>query len=282
MQYVRLCCLLLIVALCGCGEKFATRYSPPRPTLRVLTYNIHAGKDAKQVDNLERVAKVIGEVNADIVLLQEVDKFTQRSGKVDQLAKLEQLTGLYGAFGKTLDYQGGDYGIAIMSRWPITHSFMTALKVEPPQTRAGGSKEPRGALTITTRSPYGHLTIINTHIDASRDDIYRKQEAPQVIALAKERAQKGEVVIVGGDFNSTPDSEVQKLVRDSGVRDAWMECGSGDGLSYPDDVPVKRIDYIFLTGKLGCRGAEVLESRASDHRGVFFHVTLNGDRHAAK
>jgi endonuclease/exonuclease/phosphatase family metal-dependent hydrolase len=278
MRSLRISSLLLLIVLCGCAAKSATKPSSQTPLLRVLTYNIHAGKDAKQIDNLERVAAVIKEQDADIVLLQEVDKNTQRSGKVDQLAKLEQLTGMHGAFGKTLDYQGGDYGIAILSKWEITNSFMTPLKVEPPQTRAGGSKEPRGALTVMTKSPFGELTIINTHIDASREDTYRKQEAPQVVALAKSHEQKGATVIVGGDFNSTPESEVQKLVRDSGLRDAWIECGTGEGLSYPDDVPKKRIDYIFLTGKMSCTGAQVLESRASDHRGVFFLIQVRGKK----
>ncbi|HSL69576.1 MAG TPA: endonuclease/exonuclease/phosphatase family protein, partial [Longimicrobiales bacterium] len=47
--------------------------------LRVLTYNIHAGKDAAQQHNLQRVAEVIRSTGADIVLLQEVDRRTQRS-----------------------------------------------------------------------------------------------------------------------------------------------------------------------------------------------------------
>lgn len=274
MRHVRLSFFIILLLFCGCAARKTSQSKQP-PILRILTYNIHAGKDAKQVDNLERVAALIKEQDADIVLLQEVDKNTQRSGKVDQLGRLEQFTGMHGAFGKTLDYQGGDYGIAILSKWEITSTFMTPLKVEPPQTRAGGSKEPRGALTVVTKSPFGDLTIINTHIDASRDDTYRKQEAPQVVALARSNERKGARVIVGGDFNSTPDSEVQKLVRASGLRDAWMECGSGDGLSFPDDVPVKRIDYLFLTGKMSCTGALVLESRASDHRGVLFLVRLN-------
>lgn len=274
MRFLRPVSLLLaLLWIAGCAPKVST---PKQSQLvRVLVYNIHAGKDAKQVDNLDRVAALIKEQNADIVLLQEVDKFTQRSGKVDQLAKLEQLTGMKGTFGKSLDYQGGDYGIAILSRWPITTSQTTSLKVEPAQTRAGGSKEPRVALTAVTQSPFGDLIIINTHIDAGREDTYRKQEAPQVVSLAREALSRGARVLVGGDFNSTPESDVQQTVRSMGMRDAWMECGSGDGFTYPDEVPVKRIDYLYLTGKLSCTGAQVLDSHASDHRAIVFIVKLN-------
>src|SRR5690606_6980259 len=61
---------------------------PDRGIFRVATYNIHAGKDASQRPNLDRVAAVIDSLGADIVLLQEVDRGTERSGGVDQVAEL--------------------------------------------------------------------------------------------------------------------------------------------------------------------------------------------------
>jgi len=65
---------------------------PSRP-IRVLVYNIHAGKDAARVENLSRVAGIVKDSGADIVLLQEVDNRTKRSGGVDQVARLRELTG---------------------------------------------------------------------------------------------------------------------------------------------------------------------------------------------
>ena len=88
-------------------------------SIRFMTYNIHAGQDASAQRNIERVADLIRQVGADIVLLQEVDRRTQRAGGADHLAELERLTGMHAAFGKSLDYQGGDYGIALLSRWPL-------------------------------------------------------------------------------------------------------------------------------------------------------------------
>ena len=153
----------------------ATRSTPP-DELRVLVYNIHAGKDAAGVDNLERVAALVRDTKADVVLLQEVDRLTTRSGNVDQLAELERRTGFHGAFGKTLDYQGGDYGIALLSRWPIRSDTLLRLPIDPPQARAGGSYEPRGALVARVAMPGRELRVINTHLDASREDHYRRQE----------------------------------------------------------------------------------------------------------
>ncbi len=238
--------------------------------LRVLVYNVHAGKDAAGIDNLERVADLVRATRADVVLLQEVDRGTRRSGNVDQPSVLAQRTGFSVAFGKTLDYDGGEYGIAILSRWPIAEQSLVRLPVEPPQQRSGGSYEPRGAQRVRLRDP-GRITVVNTHLDASREDHYRRQEIRTILAMARD-AEAG--VLIGGDFNSTPESEVQADARQAGVRDAWPLCGHGDGFTYPANVPTKRIDYLYLTGTATCSRAEVLDSQASDHRPLLVTVRL--------
>lgn len=240
--------------------------------LRVLVYNIHAGKDAKGVDNLARVAEIIRDSRANIVLLQEVDKGTERSGKVDQVAELTRLTGYSGAFGKTLDYQGGDYGIAILSRWPISNDTLIHLPVEPPQHRSGVSYEPRGALRVSIDAPGGTLRVLNTHIDASREDTYRLQEARTLLSIAGALRDSGYTVLVGGDLNSEPQSAVIALFAPAGWNDGFRACGKGSGLSYPADVPVKRIDYLMMAGGTHCTSATVLNTEASDHRPVLFEV----------
>ena len=238
--------------------------------VRVLVYNIHAGKDAAGIDNLQRVADLVRATRADVVLLQEVDRGTRRSGNVDQPSVLAQRTGFSVAFGKTLDYDGGEYGIAILSRWPIAEQALVRLPVEPPQQRSGGSYEPRGAQRVRLTDPE-RISVVNTHLDASRDDHFRRQEIRTVLAVARD-AQAG--VLVGGDFNSTPESEVQADVRQAGVRDVWLLCGRGDGFTYPANVPTKRIDYLYLTGTGTCSRAEVLDSQASDHRPLLVTVRL--------
>ena len=81
-------------------------------------------------------------------------------------------------------------------------------------------------------------------------------------------------MLIGGDLNSTPDSDVQAATRAAGVRDAWLECGRGDGLTYPADKPTKRIDYLYLTEGMSCVDAVVLETQASDHRPLLVTVRL--------
>jgi endonuclease/exonuclease/phosphatase family metal-dependent hydrolase len=262
----------LIAALSGCAAH--PRASADARAVRVMVYNIHAGKDAGGVDNLAGVAALVRETNADLVLLQEVDQGTRRSGNTDQPAVLAQRTGYHVAFGSALDYDGGEYGIAILSRWPIASDTLFHLPVEPPQERAGGSHEPRGALRAEITSPHGPLTVFTTHIDASREDFWRLQEGRVVASLVTNARRRNPLVILGGDFNSTPESAVQEQLRATGLRDAFAECGRGDGLTYPADSSVKRIDYLFLTGRIRCTSASVIPSRVSDHRPVIFEIRL--------
>ena len=263
--------LPLLLVLSGCNA--LTR--APSDEIRVLVYNIHAGKDAAGADNLERVAALVRDTRADIALLQEVDVRTRRSGDVDQPAQLRELTGLHVAFGKSLDFQGGQYGIAILSRWPIDSSRVTPLPIDPPQLRSGVSYEPRAALRAFIRSPAGPVIVVNTHLDASRDDHYRRQEARTVIAIADTLRAHG-LLLVGGDFNSEPGSAVQQTLTASRLHDAWPLCGGGNGFTYPADSGTKRIDYLYLPGGLRCSRADVIATRASDHRPLLVRVTGRG------
>jgi endonuclease/exonuclease/phosphatase family metal-dependent hydrolase len=241
-------------------------------TVRVLVFNMHAGKDAGGRDNLADVARLVRTTSPNVVLLQEVDRGTNRSGKVDQLKALTDATRYGGVFGRSLDYDGGEYGIAALARGGFVFSNTVALTVEPVQARAGGSREPRVALVATTQTRGGRLQMLNTHLDASADESYRLQEVDAVLNAVRPRLSPITPVLVGGDFNAEPGSAVVQKVLGMGLRDAWTECGQGDGFTYPADQPTKRIDYLFLSGALRCTAAEVLDTRISDHRPLL--VTL--------
>ena len=263
--------LPLVVVLCVPACK---PFVQPDRTVRVLVYNIHAGKDAAGRGNLEDVAALVKSTDADVVLLQEVDRGTQRSGNVDQVQVLMDRTEFGGAFGRTLDYDGGEYGIAALSEDGFSYSDTMSLPVSPPQARAGGSHEPRGVLVTIVRTRLGRWQALNTHLDASAGDEYRQQEADRIGELLRERRAIGLPIVVGGDFNATPDSAVVKKLLGFGLRDAWAECGQGDGFTFPAAKPIKRIDYLFLTGALTCSAAQVLDTTISDHRPLLVTVTL--------
>jgi len=262
----RLGALVSLLALAGC----TLQRNASSQSVRVLVYNIHAGKDARGIDNLERVAALIRETAADIVLLQEVDRKTRRSGNVDHVAELERLTGMHSAFGKSLSFQGGEYGIAILSRFRIDSSRTVPLPIDPPQLRSGVSYEPRVALRAWLTTSRGALHLVNTHMDASGDDRYRRQEIVTVLALGDSSRVP---TLMGGDLNSTPESAVQQSVRARGWRDAWTECGDASaGFTYPADSGTKRIDYLYFRGDTRCTRASVPASQASDHRALLVEI----------
>lgn len=271
---------LAVVAACaaaGCLPHRADSTAGPGPlpgaAVRILVLNLHAGKDMARASNLDAVAGLVRSTGADLVLLQEVDRHTTRSGNIDQVQVLREATGFEAAFGRSLDYDGGRYGIAVLARRGFESHRTESLPVQPPQERSGRSYEPRVAMVVESATPLGNLTALNTHLDASRDEGYRLQEVTHVLALVDRHRQAGRRVVAGGDFNAEPGSDVYRRILASGLRDAWTECGSGDGLTFPADTPVKRIDYLFLAEPLRCTGARVIETAISDHRPLLVTVT---------
>jgi endonuclease/exonuclease/phosphatase family metal-dependent hydrolase len=253
-------CGLLMAAACASGGR------PGVEPVRVLVYNTHAGTDAKHVGSLDRIARIVKDAKADVVLLQEVDSATKRSGGVDQVARLTALTRYHGVFGRAIDYDGGKYGIAILSRWPIVSDTLIHL----PVAEHDANYEARGGLVVKISSPAGTLRVIDTHLEAYKNS-YRLEQARTLVSIANAQRDSG-ATIVGGDFNSEPGSGVISIFEQSGWRDGFAQCGTGSGLSFPADVPVKRIDYLLVSGGTKCVSAKVLDTQASDHRPVLFEV----------
>jgi endonuclease/exonuclease/phosphatase family metal-dependent hydrolase len=257
----------LLASCAGAGQGAGGR------EVTVLVYNIHAGKDAARRDNLARVAELVRGTGADLVLLQEVDRNTQRSGPADQPAALARLTGFSVAFGRTIGFQGGDYGVALLSRWPmrrdtLIHLATTAQPGDPP-----GDREQRGVLVTLVDAPGGPLVVLNTHLDASGEDYWRMREIAGILGVAAGVGEPGPVLL-GGDLNARPESRIHQAIRASGFRDAWTECGTGDGMTFPAAAPDRRIDYLYLPGDVRCLDARVLPGDASDHRALLVRLQL--------
>jgi endonuclease/exonuclease/phosphatase family metal-dependent hydrolase len=117
-------------------------------TLRVLTYNIHHGEGMDGRFDLPRVADVVKNAQADLVALQEVDEGTQRASGVNEVTELARLTDMHAAFGKAMDFSGGAYGVAILSRWPLRGTRNDPLP-------SFDDREPRTALTVDVQAGDG-------------------------------------------------------------------------------------------------------------------------------
>ena len=257
--------LLLCVLAAACASAPNTKNN-----VRVLTYNIHAGTDEKSQPSIPAIGAFINSMNPDVVMLQEVDRGTTRSKGEDHLQQLAELTHLHAGFAKSLDYQGGEYGIAVLSRWPIDSVTVVPLSVEPPQERSGGSHEPRVALHARVRSPFGVINVVNTHIDPAREGTFRKQEVIGLLARVRRAVPMDEPLIFGGDLNTRPNTDEIAAIS-LGLADAWANCGTGIEYTFPASKPDRRIDYVFYR-HARCLQAAVPETYASDHRPLF--VTL--------
>jgi hypothetical protein len=139
--------------------------------LRVLCYNIHHAEGIDRKLDVPRIARVILSVKPDLVALQEVDNKTERTQRVDQAAELARLIQMKSIFGANIDFQGGHYGNAILSRFPITRHKNHHL----PNVDMG---EQRGVLESMIKvSKEQSILFLATHFDHRRPDQERRASA---------------------------------------------------------------------------------------------------------
>ena len=239
--------------------------APAAETLRVMSYNIHHGEGLDKRLDLERIAKLILDARADVVGLQEVDRGCERTQKRDLPAELAKLTGMHVHFENNYHYQGGEYGNAVLSRFPIKRAKNTHYKMLRPG-------EQRGVLQLVLDVRGRDVLFLNTHIDYRPDDTERLMNVGELKAIV---AAAGRMpVVMVGDFNATPDSRTIALVKEF-MTDSWELVGKGEGFTIPVRKPAKRIDYIWITpDSLAPVSIEVLRSEASDHLPLIAELRL--------
>ena len=255
--------LLLTLLACltgGCSTAEETDRATSEPNtvgLRLATYNIKHGLGMDGRIDLARTSRVLAGLGADIIALQEVDRKATRSGDVDQTAWLAERLGMHGAFGSFMDFQGGEYGLAILSKYPIELETVWRLP---------DGNEPRVALAVRTHPPgWEPLTVVGVHFDWVEDDGFRHDQAMATI----ERIRSLETPwIVLGDFNDTPGSRTMNAFQLIGT------CARDDddpSMTFPSDDPGIEIDFIIAgpDSTWVVDDSEVIpETLASDHRPV--------------
>src|SRR6185369_1030983 len=205
-----------------------------KKTLRVMTYNIHVGVGMDKKLDLQRIADVINRERPDLVGLQEVDRGVKRTEGKDEIAELAAMTHMQYAFAPNLDFQGGKYGVAILSRFPIKNTVHRMFENKRETER-------RGMLLVEVEVDRKPLTFVTTHLDYQFED-GRLFETEQ---LLKHLAEVKPPLIVVADLNDVPSGSAYQLLRTK-FDDAWVVSrAKGDGFSYPADKPAKRIDHIF-------------------------------------
>jgi endonuclease/exonuclease/phosphatase family metal-dependent hydrolase len=217
------------------------------------------------VVDLERTAGVLRALRPDIVGLQEVDDRATRSGGVAQAEWLGGTLDMRHAFGQFMPFQGGAYGMAILTRYPIVSSTSVPL----PE-----GNEPRIALAVEVRLPGDRrLTIVNVHFDWVRDDGFRYAQATALTAYLDALTTP---YVLLGDFNDVPESRTLGLFRSRATEVAKPKA---DRLTFSSTDPVREIDFVFFAPAAAFVAREVRvidEPVASDHRPVLAELRVAG------
>ena len=138
--------------------------------IKVMTFNILHGATLNRDNNLSLIAKVINDADPDLVALQEVDYRTNRVNNVDLMTELSLQTNLFSIFASAMDYDGGEYGVGILSKTIFLSSRNVALPFS-------AGNEPRTALEITTTLASGDtISFISTHLNHLQAGIDRQAQ----------------------------------------------------------------------------------------------------------
>lgn len=229
--------------------------------LKVMTYNIHHGFDAaEKSDQLVNIARLIKSSGAELVGLQEVDSMCIRSGKVDQAKRLAELTGMYYAYVPHFPYEGGSYGLAVLSKFPVSGVENNRLPFRGPQ-----GDETRALLTARISvSPRKDICFAVVHYSGQ----VRLNQAEVTVATLKSRNIPS---ILTGDLNETPDSKVVQT-----LSTYLQDTNQTTIKTVADNNPKTKIDYVFVSRP---DLAEVLDEKVfneyySDHFPVMVTVKL--------
>jgi endonuclease/exonuclease/phosphatase family metal-dependent hydrolase len=239
-------------------------------TVRLLTYNIHSGVGLDGVLDLGRIADVIDSARADVVALQEVDRFRREQSRFeDQPGVRAQRLGMHLAYAANLDEQPAQpgapraqYGTALLSRLPFESSTNTLLP-------CFDGSEQRGLLEAVVASEGVTLRVLGTHLQW-HSETERTRQAEAIVATLDDRP-----TVLLGDLNTTPGPAAYRCL-EGRLADAWTLAGEGEGHTFDADPPARRIDYVWVGGGVAALSAQVLPSVASDHSALLVEVRLPG------
>lgn len=216
---------------------------------RIVTWNIRAARSAP----LDAIASELTAMQADLIALQEVDMRMRRTDFVDEPATLAAALGFHYAFAASIKWDEGDYGLAVLSRWPLIEVRRHRLD----STIAG---EPRIVLEVAVCADGRPFRLFNHHADvrvASRETGFA--ELKQIV-----QSHVGRGIVVLGDFNERADAPALRSLLDTGL----VDLGAGrDDAHTADNL---RIDYLLADTLLArpAASARVWTTSKSDHHAV--------------
>jgi len=242
--------------LTACLRVQPTATSPGNDQTRTVmrftfaSYNIHKGVGLDRRRDPERILTVIDELDADVVVLQEVDRrFGTRETALPRQMVEEAHWQIAPVARRPLSIGWHGNAVLVRREWALLQSARIDLPV----------LEPRGAVSVEVQAPCGtRLQVAGMHLDLSG---FRRRN--QVEALCAALGRPGLPTIMMGDLNEWS-REKGSL---AGFEDHWQIVTPGP--SYPSRRPVARLDRAILSEHWKLVEAEIhhsaLAARASDH-----------------
>jgi endonuclease/exonuclease/phosphatase family metal-dependent hydrolase len=236
--------------------------------IRILTYNILHGATTKGDFNLDIIADVILQADPDLVALQEVDYKTNRALKYDLTTELGYRTKMASIFARAMEYDGGEYGEGILSKYTFIKSRNVALPYTP-------GNEPRAAIEVITILSSGDtIAFIGTHLDHLRDDKDRVSQAKKINEAFTPSTYP---TILAGDLNAIPGSQPINI-----LERLWGSSydKTNPAPTFPSSNPKVKIDFVMFypQNKWKVIETKVIENQiASDHCAYLVTLELLDD-----
>jgi endonuclease/exonuclease/phosphatase family metal-dependent hydrolase len=226
--------------------------------LRVMTWNINGALGRNPRFDLALVVDYVQRHAPDVVALQEVDSRRARgAGVANPFEMLRDALGSYGTHAHAISTADGDYGQALITRWPLAASSVHDLSYP--------EREPRRAISAEIATPAGPLHVIATHLGLSLRE--RSRQAETLIGLIGDLKRP---TVVMGDFN---DWLWRGSVRRA-LRRVLPRCTAER--TFPAFLPLFRLDCIYVSNALRilrCRADPAARS-LSDHLPVLADLDM--------
>jgi endonuclease/exonuclease/phosphatase family metal-dependent hydrolase len=252
--------------------------------LRIATYNIQAGAGMDRQFDVARTAEAIRDLRADVVGLQEVDvHWSARSQWRDlatELARRLDMRVFFAPIYSLEPLEPGqprrEYGNAVLSRHPIVYAEnhqITRLSTQVPNPvpeLAPGFPE----VVVNARGARVH--VYATHLDYRADPAVREMQVADTLRVMDRGQSRPQILL--GDLNARPDAaELGPLW--AVLDDAWAVAHpSEQGLTFPTNLPDRRIDYVTVNSRVHVRDVTVVQTQASDHLPVVADLTVRRGR----
>lgn len=227
-------------------------------SLKILTYNIHHANPPSKpnIIDIDAIVNTIKKEDPDIVAMQEVDKMVNRSGNIDEAKIIAQKLGMKYHFFKSIDYDGGEYGLAILSKYDLEDAKQILLP------KKAESSETRSIIYANIQVNHQKITVACTHLDVTSEE----SRVMQVKSIQNELKDITNPIILCGDFNSSKGNEAINVL----LQYFKNSCDNNCGFTVPAVNPRRNIDFI-VTRNMSWEIEDyhvVDETYASDHRPV--------------